>query len=39
VASRHAAKIGISVVFAGGKDLENLRKILSGEAFLGTVIA
>ena len=39
VASRHAAKINIKVICAGGRDLDNLRKILSGESFLGTVIS
>lgn len=38
VASRHAAKIGLKVICAAGKNLDNLRKILSGESFLGTVI-
>jgi uridylate kinase len=38
VASRHAAKIGLKVICAAGKNLENLKKILSGEAFTGTTI-
>jgi len=38
VASRHAEKIKLKVICAGGKDLENLRKILNGENFTGTVI-
>jgi uridylate kinase len=38
VASRHAAKIGLKVICAAGKDLENLKKILSGEEFTGTTI-
>jgi uridylate kinase len=38
VASRHAAKIGLKVICAAGKDLENLKKILSGEDFTGTTI-
>lgn len=38
IASRHSAKLGLKVIFAAGKDLENLKKILSGEQFLGTVI-
>ncbi|MCA1950920.1 MAG: UMP kinase [Treponema sp.] len=38
VASRHAAKIGLKVICAAGKDLENLRKILSGQDFFGTTI-
>jgi uridylate kinase len=38
VASRHAEKIGLKVICAAGKDLDNLRKILSGEEFFGTTI-
>ncbi|MDR0475154.1 MAG: UMP kinase [Treponema sp.] len=38
VASRHAAKIGLKVICAAGKDLPNLKKILTGETFFGTVI-
>jgi uridylate kinase len=38
VASRHAAKLGLKVICAAGKDLSNLRKLLSGESFLGTTI-
>jgi uridylate kinase len=38
VASRHGAKIGLKVICAAGRDLPNLRKILSGEPFLGTTI-
>jgi uridylate kinase len=38
VASRHAAKIGLKVICAAGKNLENLRKILSGGEFTGTSI-
>jgi len=38
VASRHAEKIGLKVICAAGKDLENLRKILRGENFTGTTI-
>jgi len=38
VASRHAQKIGLKVICAGGKDLPNLAKILNGEAFFGTEI-
>ncbi len=38
VASRHAAKIGLTVICAAGKDLENLKKILSGQDFFGTTI-
>jgi uridylate kinase len=38
VASRHAAKIGLKVICASGKNLENLKKILSGGDFTGTTI-
>jgi len=38
VASRHAEKIGLKVICASGKNLENLRKILSGGEFIGTTI-
>lgn len=38
VASRHAAKIGLRVICAAGKNLDNLKKLLSGEPFVGTVI-
>lgn len=38
VASRHAEKAGIKVVCAAGKNLENLKAILNGEAFTGTLI-
>lgn len=38
VASRHAAKIGLTVICAAGRDLENLKKILSGQNFFGTTI-
>jgi uridylate kinase len=38
VASRHAARIGLKVVCAAGKNLENLKKILNGEDFVGTII-
>ncbi|MDR2177644.1 MAG: UMP kinase [Treponema sp.] len=38
VASRHAAKIGIKVLFAAGKNLDNLETILKGGDFLGTLI-
>ncbi|GHT69448.1 uridylate kinase [Spirochaetia bacterium] len=38
IASRHAAKIGLKVICAAGKDLPNLEKILNGEPFLGTTI-
>jgi len=38
VASSHAQKIGLKVICAGGKDLDNLGKILRGEEFFGTEI-
>jgi uridylate kinase len=38
VASRHAAELGLKVICAAGRDLENLGKILRGESFLGTTI-
>jgi uridylate kinase len=38
VASRHAEKIGLKVICAAGKNLENLKKILGGEDFFGTTI-
>jgi uridylate kinase len=38
VASRHAAKIGLKVICAAGKNLENLKRILKGEDFIGTTI-
>jgi len=38
IASRHAAKIGLKVICAAGKNLPNLKKILLGEPFTGTII-
>ena len=38
VASRHAEKIGLKVIFAAGRNLINLSKIFSGEEFIGTTI-
>jgi uridylate kinase len=38
VASRRAAELGLKVICAAGRDLENLGKILRGEPFLGTTI-
>jgi uridylate kinase len=38
IASRHAEKIGLKVICAAGKNLENLKKILCGEDFTGTTI-
>jgi uridylate kinase len=39
VASRYAEKSGLTVICAAGKQLANLRKLLSGEAFTGTTIS
>jgi uridylate kinase len=39
IASRHAAKIGLKVICAAGRDLPNLKKILMGEPFVGTTIS
>jgi uridylate kinase len=38
VASAFAEKQGIKVICASGRDLDNVRKILSGEPFFGTTI-
>jgi len=38
IASRHAEKIGLKVICAAGKDLDNLKKILNNEDFNGTTI-
>jgi uridylate kinase len=38
VASRRAAELGLRVICAAGRDLENLGQILRGEPFLGTTI-
>jgi uridylate kinase len=39
VASRHAEQTGLTVICAAGKDLPNLKKLLSGEDFTGTTIS
>ena len=39
VATARAAKAGLTVVAAAGRDLENLKSIMAGEPFVGTVIA
>jgi uridylate kinase len=39
VASRHAEQTGITVICAAGKDLPNLKKLLSGDPFTGTIIS
>jgi uridylate kinase len=38
VASRRASEIGLKVICAAGRDLDNLRKILRGDEFIGTAI-
>ncbi len=38
VASRYAAKLGLRVIVASGRDMENLQKILADSDFEGTVI-
>jgi uridylate kinase len=38
VASRYGAKIGLKVICVAGRNPENLKKVLRGEAFLGTTI-
>ena len=39
VASRHAAKLGLKVICAAGKNLPNLKNILLEKEFIGTTIA
>lgn len=38
IASRRAEKSGITVICASGKNIENIRKILNNEPFVGTTI-
>ena len=38
IASQRAQKVGIKVICAAGKDIENLENILNGKDFKGTVI-
>jgi len=38
VASRHAQEMGLQVICAAGKDLENLKNIIRGKDFMGTTI-
>jgi uridylate kinase len=38
IASRHAQELGLKVICAAGRNLENLRKIIRGEDFTGTTI-
>jgi len=39
IASKHAAKLGLTVICAAGKNLENLEHILTGQPFVGTTIS
>lgn len=39
VATKLAAELGLTVIAAGGKDLQNLNKIFNGEEFFGTTIS
>ena len=39
IASAHAAKLNIKVICAAGKNLPNLKNILSGKEFIGTTIS
>jgi len=38
IATKKAAGLGLKVVCASGRDLDNLKRILAGEAFTGTTI-
>ena len=38
IATRHAAQLGLKVICAAGKDLPNLRNVLDGKPFVGTII-
>jgi uridylate kinase len=38
VATGHAARLGLRVVVAAGRNIDNLKKILNGEPFEGTII-
>ena len=38
IASLHAQKAGLSVICAAGRDIDNLREILDGRKFTGTMI-
>jgi uridylate kinase len=38
VATKKAAQMGLTVICAAGRDLDNLRRILEGESFVGTTI-
>ena len=38
IATRKAAELGLTVICAAGRDLDNLRRILAGDSFVGTTI-
>ncbi|MFP4364500.1 MAG: UMP kinase [Spirochaetia bacterium] len=38
VAAKKASEMGLKVIVAGGKDIENIEKILTGKDFFGTTI-
>jgi uridylate kinase len=38
IASRHAQELGLKVICAAGRNLENLRKIVREGDFIGTTI-
>ena len=38
IASKHAAKMGLKVIFAEGRNIANIKKILLDEPFTGTII-
>ena len=38
IASKHAAKIGLKVICAAGRNIPNIKSILSGEPYVGTLI-
>ncbi len=39
IASKHAEELGLTVICAGGRDIENVRKILDDTGFVGTRIS
>ena len=39
IAVKKAKELGLSVIFASGKDLENFSNILNGQPFVGTIIS
>jgi uridylate kinase len=38
-AAKRSAELGLELIVADGRDLENLRKILAGEHFTGTTVS